>query len=141
MLAYARHCDAYYRKPDGTLAAEHEHIRLGVRAARKLHGSTPADQFGPLALKAVRQAMVDPGLARVTVNQRVARVVRMFRWAAENEVLPAATYQALAAVEGLKKGRTAARESRKVRPVEPRPSRRSGRSFRPRSGRSSSCSA
>ena len=97
--------------------AEHDHICLAVRFARKLHGSTPADQFGPLALKSVRQTMVDAGLARITVNQRIARVVRMFRWAAENEMLSAAIYQALETVEGLKKGRTAACESRNVRPV------------------------
>ena len=116
-LAYSRYCSAHYRKADGTLMAEHDHIRLAVRFARKLHGSTLAEEFGPLALKAVRQAMIDAGLARITINQRVARVVRMFRWAAENEMLPASIYQALDAVEGLKKGRTAARESRKVRPV------------------------
>ena len=116
-LAYARHCDRHYRKPDGAPMAELGHVRLAIRFARKVHGSTRADEFGPLALKAVRQAMVDAGLARITVNQRVARVVRMFRWAAENEVLPASIYQALDSVEGLKKGRTAARESKVVRPV------------------------
>ncbi len=117
VLAYADHCDEHYRKADGSFMAEHGHIKLAVRFARKLHGLTSADQFGPLALKAVRQAMVDSGLSRTTINQRVCRVVRMFRWAAENEMLPASIYQALDAVEGLKKGRTRAAEPKRVRPV------------------------
>jgi len=117
VLAYANHCDEHYRKADGLFMAEHDHIKLAVRFARKLHGLTPADQFGPLALKAVRQAMVDAGLSRTTINQRIGRVVRMFRWATENEMLPASIYQALDAVEGLKKGRTRAAEPKRVRPV------------------------
>ena len=57
-----------------------------------------------MALKAVRQAMVDAGLCRRTVNQRVARVVRVFRFGVENELVPAAVHQALKAVAGLRSG-------------------------------------
>lgn len=104
ILAYARHCDAHYLRADGSFAAERDHIRLAVRTARQVHGTTPADQFGPLALKTVRQAMIDAGLSRNTINQRIGRIARVFRWATENELLPASIYQTLDAVEGLKKG-------------------------------------
>ncbi len=41
----------------------------------------------------------------------------MFRWAVENELVPVAVHQALTAVDGLRKGRTAAREKPPVGPV------------------------
>ena len=54
--------------------------------------------FGPLALKALRKAMIDAGLARTTINQRVGRIVRLFKWAVENEGwVPPAIHRALKA--------------------------------------------
>ncbi|MFO0954420.1 MAG: site-specific integrase [Isosphaeraceae bacterium] len=78
---------------------------------------TPAREFGPAALKAVRQAMVDAGRCRRTVNQRTARVGRGFRFGVENEILPPAVHHALKAVTGLRSGRSGVREGRKVGPV------------------------
>jgi integrase len=43
----------------------------------------------------------------------------MFRWAASEQLLPASVYEALRTVEGLRRGRTEARETKKVRPVAP----------------------
>jgi integrase len=61
--------------------------------------------------------MIDAGLARTTINQRVGRVVRLFKWAVESELVEPAVYQALRAVRGLPKGRSAAHEPGPVRPV------------------------
>ena len=57
------------------------------------------------------------GLCRKTINQRIDRIRRVFRWGAENELVPAAVSQALATVRGLQAGRTAARESAPVKPA------------------------
>jgi integrase len=65
----------------------------------------------------VRRHMIDSGLCRKVINQRIGKIVRVFRWATENELVPATTYQALKAVSGLRKGRSAARESEPVKPV------------------------
>ncbi len=54
---------------------------------------------------------------RATVNANVSRLKRMFRWAAENELIPVTIYQAVATVTGLKKGRSVAKEPKIVRPV------------------------
>lgn len=62
--------------------------------------------------------MVATGLARTTVNERVKRIRRMFRWLAANELVPATVYGALKAVDGLRRGETEAREPDPVRPVE-----------------------
>jgi integrase len=41
----------------------------------------------------------------------------MFKWAVAEELIPVAIYEALKAVEGLRKGRVVARESKPVKPV------------------------
>jgi len=117
LLAYWHHAETYYRRADGTPAAELENLRLALRPLKSLYGNTPARDFGPMALKAVRQSMIDSGLSRRTVNQRVARIARVFRFGVESELVPAAVHHALKAVPGLRAGRSGAKEGRKVRPV------------------------
>jgi hypothetical protein len=101
LWSYWRHAETYYRRADGTPTAELDNLRLALRPLKQLYGTTPARDFGPVALKAVRQSMVDSGLCRRTVNQRVARLARVFRFGVENELLPPAVHHALKAVPGL----------------------------------------
>lgn len=115
---WTRFAESHYRLADGSPSGELSNYRDSLRTLRQLYGSTPAVHFGPLALKAVRQSMIEAGLARTTINQRIGRVVRVFKWAVENELVPPATYQALAAVRGLQRGRSNARETDPVRPVD-----------------------
>jgi integrase len=61
--------------------------------------------------------MIDSGLCRNTINQRIGRIVHVFKWAASEELVPASVHQALKTVSGLQKGRTEARESEPVKPV------------------------
>lgn len=117
VLAYWRHVQAYYRGPDGTPGGEQENIKVALRPLRKLYGLSPAADFGPLALKLVRQSMIDDGLARSTINQRISKVVRLFRWGVENELVPPSAHHALKAVPGLRRGRSKAPEPKGVRPV------------------------
>lgn len=70
-----------------------------------------ARDFGPLGLRAVRDEMVRAGLARSSVNGRVNRIRRAFRWAASVEMIPVSVVQALGTVTGLQEGRTDARAS------------------------------
>jgi integrase len=92
-------------------------VRLALRPLRRLYGSTNASAFGPLALKTVRQAMIEGGSCRKTINKHVGRIKQMFRWAVENELAPQSLYHGLQAVSGLQKGRTEARETEPVKPV------------------------
>lgn len=94
-----------------------DHVRA-VRPLCKLHGTTLAKDFGPRALKAVRQSLVDRGLARNTINKQTRRIVNLFRWATEEEILPATVHHALQAVRPLRRGRSSAREPQQVRPVD-----------------------
>jgi integrase len=115
---YLEHADSYYRHPDGTVTGEAESIRCAVRVLRKTYGRTRADEFRPLKLKAVREKLVEAGLCRRSVNARIGRIKRMFKWAVENELIAADRYHALQAIPGLRPGRTAARD---LPPVKPAP--------------------
>ena len=82
-----------------------------------LYGRLPAAQFGPRAFKTVRDEMVRKGWCRSVVNNRARRVKRVFRWAVAEEMVPPDVYHGLQAVEGLRRGRTDAPETKPVRPV------------------------
>ena len=73
--------------------------------------------FGPRALKTVREKLVRHGLARKQVNKQIGRIKRMFKWATADELIAPSIYHALQAVDGLRMGRTEARETRPILPV------------------------
>jgi integrase len=104
-----RHVVIYYVK-DGRPTSEQDNVRQALRFLRRLHGQTPAMDFGPRALKLVREAMIQAGRCRTLINKDVCRIQQMFGWAVENELLPVQVHQALKRVEGLRKGRSDARE-------------------------------
>ncbi|VTU00965.1 catalytic phage domain protein : Integrase, catalytic core, phage domain protein OS=Rhodopirellula sallentina SM41 GN=RSSM_06627 PE=4 SV=1: Phage_integrase [Gemmataceae bacterium] len=117
LLAFLSHAERHYRDPDGNLTTEYREYTRVARHLRELYGPAPAAGFGPLALKAVRQRFVDAGWSRGVVNQRVGRVRRILKWAVAEELVPPAVFHGLAAVAGLQRGRTPARETDPVRPV------------------------
>ncbi len=117
LIAYwDRHVVSYYVK-DGRPTSEQDNIRQALRFLHRLFGDTPAADFGPQALKTVRQAMIDAGRCRNLINKDVNRIRGAFRWAVEHELLPLPIYQALVTVAGLRKDRTEAKEKPPVGPV------------------------
>ena len=83
MVGYTRHVDGYYVK-NGQPTSEACLIRDALRVLKRLYGHTLARDFGPLALKAVRQAYIEAGLCRREVNRRTGLVVRFFKKTSEN---------------------------------------------------------
>jgi integrase len=114
--SYLAFADSYYVK-HGEPTTEAACIRVTIRPLRQLYGDTMARDFGPLQLKAVRQAMVDSGLRRNEVNKRTGRIVRLFKWAVSEAMVPPSVHHGLVAVSGLRRGRADVRESEPVRPV------------------------
>ncbi len=57
--------------------------RYCLRPMRELYGSTPAADFSPLILKAVRQRMIEGGGGCGLVNRRVCRVVHLYQMSSE----------------------------------------------------------
>jgi integrase len=118
---------SYYRHADGTETKEVDGFVRALRPLNHLYGHTPAENFGPIALKTTRDLMIKGyehpkygaqlALARSVINQRVKRIRRMFRWAVEQELIPATVLHALEAVQGLKRGRSEVKEAKPVLPV------------------------
>jgi integrase len=119
ILAFLDHAVVHYRAPDGRPTRHLDNLKDALRPARALFGPTLARDFGPLALRAAREEMVRAGICRRTINDRVHRIRRCFRWAASVELIPVDVVLALETVEALRPGRSAARESPGVRPVPP----------------------
>jgi integrase len=109
-------CQSYYLF-QGRPTGEPARIRDVLKPLRRLYGKFPVSDFGPIALKTIRKGWIDAGLARRHINQRVGRIKRLFKWGVAEELVPPSTFQALQAVDGLRYGRTEARETEPIKPV------------------------
>lgn len=114
---YCEHAERYYCKLDTGTTGEATSVELAMRPLRKLFARTRVSDFGPRKLSKVRDAMIELGWCRKHINQQVGRIKRMFKWAVENETIPASSYHSIQAVAGLRAGRSEARESSPVKPV------------------------
>ncbi len=96
---YAVHCRSYY----GTSRnSELWQILTCCKPIQKLYKTLPAVEFGPRQFKAVREEMIEADWARTTINQNMKRIVRMFKWAAAEEKLPASIFETLRLIPSLK---------------------------------------
>ena len=108
-VAYWQHTKDYYVK-NGRPTDEQACIKTALRDTRALYGRHTVSEFGPLALEAVRNSMIARDCSRKYINSQVNRIRRMFKWGVARELVPASVFQALRAVDGLKKGKSKARE-------------------------------
>lgn len=111
-------------------AAEQRCFDGVIRIVRHLFGTTPAAEFGPLRLRAVRQSMIDgapgaslPPLSDGTAapdrkpwslsftNKQIKRLRSIFRFGVSWEMVPQSVSDSLASVKALTAGESSARES------------------------------
>ena len=113
ILRYFTFSEKYYVNSPGEL----DKIRLALKPLRALYGKKLVSEFGPKALKHVRETMtyertltrihIDPlgnktkikepyTLGQRTINQRINIITRMFAWATEEELIPRDIYLAAA---------------------------------------------
>ncbi|MBA4191352.1 MAG: hypothetical protein C0467_25505 [Planctomycetaceae bacterium] len=118
ILAFIKYASVHYRDEKGKPTGEVEEFRAAYGPLMDLYGHIPAAEFGPLAMQAVRQKMIDNDWCRNRVNKQVSRIRRIFKWAASQELVPVELPHGLACVQGLQRGRTTARESDPVLPVD-----------------------
>ena len=114
---FQAHADGYYLK-NGKRTSEPAAIRCAMKFFSEHHRDLPAAEFTIGDLKVVRQAMIDAGHCRNSVNKNVRRIRLAFRWGATEGLVPPAIPQALTLLPGLKAGRTEARESKPIQPVD-----------------------
>ncbi|TWU62375.1 site-specific tyrosine recombinase XerC [Crateriforma conspicua] len=116
-LVFRRHARQYYRK-NGKITREATLIDDVIRILRKHHATDFLHDFGPVNLDSLRERMIDDlDWSRMHINKQVGRLIRMFKWAAEKELVDPSVPLALKSLAGLKKGRTRARETAGVRCV------------------------
>ena len=98
-------------------------IKPALRRLRRMFSTAPVSEFGPLKLKAFRQALLDEAgedgerLSRPYINRLVRQVRSLFKWGVGEELVPPSVYHGLLAVEGIRYGRCRAPEPAPVTPV------------------------
>lgn len=112
--------------------AEQHCFRGAMKILGQLFGETPANDFGPIRLRAVRTAMVegDPNVvtadgkpkprkpwSRCFTNRQIKRIRQIFKFGVSWEVVSQTVADALRTVESLKPGETDAPEGRPRRAV------------------------
>ena len=115
-ILFIDHARTYYRK-GGAETSEVHSIQTALRPLVKKCGREKVSQFGPRKLRAIQDDMVKLGWARTGINAAVRRIVRMLKWAVQNELTEASVYDGCKTIDGLKRGRSKARESAPVKPV------------------------
>jgi integrase len=114
---YCEHADEYYRHSDGRPTTEPGTIRCSLRPLVKLFSELPADEFTPARFEQLQAAMIELGWARSYCNKATGVVKRLYKWAARKGYVRVETWQKLQTVDGLKRGRTGAKETKPVGPV------------------------
>lgn len=66
-VLYIEHCRGYYRK-NGTVISEVSSIRCALKVLLSKIGQLPVNNFTPLNLKAIRDAMIKKGWVRQAVQ-------------------------------------------------------------------------
>jgi hypothetical protein len=114
LLAFMHHAEQRYVK-NGKPTSEIRSFRVALGPVRRLYGRELVTSFGPLALVASRQQLVEAGICRRRINQHITRIRQVFKWGVAREMVPETVWRALCAVEGLRKGE--ALETEPVKPV------------------------
>jgi integrase len=131
MVEYVtRHVDTHYGDSERLV------IRQALRPLKRLFADLPANEFTPLCLLTVPDAMTSgswksdeeqakdanqkrpPGMARTTTNKHISRVKAFFGWAVTYAGVPANVHAGLLAVKGLRPGHPEVRETEPVKPVD-----------------------
>jgi integrase len=114
---YLDHARAYYRKNGEPTSSVRNAVHT-LAPLSELYGDTAAGDFKPSDLKAVRQRYIDAGLALSEVNRRHSTLVRVFRWATGEQMVPGTVLTGLEAVARLRPGRCEVRVTEPVGPVD-----------------------
>lgn len=118
IFVYRQHARTYYVKSGKPTREAGLIVEITTLLGLK-HGDDPVDTFGPVELDDFRDELIsDKDWSRKFINKQVARLTRMFKWAAAKDLCSANIHTQLAALGGLKKGRTTARETAGVKSVK-----------------------
>lgn len=115
---FATWAKGHYVK-NGKPTAHQGVVKAALLPLMQMYGETLVADFGPKSLKAIQARLIEEGHSRNWINQLTGVIRRVFKWGVAEEIVPPGVFHALQAVSGLRKGRTAARETAPVSPVDP----------------------
>lgn len=93
-------------------------IDVALRDAIRVIGDIPVAGLSPAILLQWRDDMIKRGLSVSTINKRTNYLLSFARWSSVVGLCSADAWHSLKAVERLKPGRSAAKDPKKVEPVE-----------------------
>ena len=118
--AYMDFAKSYYVTPAGEPTLEIQKITYTLNVLLECFPNLDVDAFGPLRLKEVRERMIDKKWCRTQINRCICVIRRVFKWAVSEQMVSPVILHGLQAVAPLKRGRSRAKESTPVKPVDER---------------------
>ena len=120
LLAYLEHAKQHYRRDDGTHTPRVGRIQTRDSPRPRTVRRDARRELRPVKALKSRSPEVHRGEVVPEDSQPAyrSRFKRMIKWAVAEELIPPSVHQALAAVGGLQRGRTVARETGPVEPVD-----------------------
>lgn len=106
-VRFLEHAATYYSEE----GKERQSYAYALKPLTDMYDDLAVSDFGPLKLKAVRMHMVEAGLSRGVINQRIERIRRVFKWGVSEEIVTPSVYDALCSVQRLRKNTTGVTET------------------------------
>jgi integrase len=100
LVQYKAHAERYYG-----VSREVDNLREALRPVREQFGWMVMSEFGPLQIRVLRNKWIEAGLSRNTINARVIRLKRFFKWAVSYELIDANVLTRLNSIESIMPGR------------------------------------
>lgn len=117
-VAELMECWLLENEPDISAKNYHHYLQCAKEVIEAGLADSLTCDFGPRKLKEFVGFLVDRGLARSTINQRISRLKCMFKWGVSEEMVPPDICHSLYSVRGMKSGQTAAPDPVQRRPVD-----------------------
>ncbi len=121
------HAEVYYRK-NNVLTSEYSEFCYSLQFLLNYNSDMLASTFSITDFEAIQRQMIDyrvpegkphagKAMCRSTINRRLSRIVRVFKWAGSKKIVNPSVYHEISLIERLKKGRTPAKDHKKIKPV------------------------
>lgn len=114
IVSYGKWAQQHYRRADGTPTGTHATMRPLMKWLLDWYGDQEVADFGPLAFRHVVRRRIERGLSITTVNDEIARIKHLFRWGVSHELVESLQLKAIEAVQGERRGRSAAKPRNEV---------------------------
>lgn len=107
-----------YHSRDGKPTKEFASTVSAIGQLCEMFGEKEGRTFTASQMVRLQDQLIENGYARKSINQRIGRIRRFFRWCCKHDHLPATLYHSLLAVDGLRRGKSGAREPEPIGPVD-----------------------